>query len=214
MCNEKPAQLSRPVSLLLLLAYPFAVHVGVLTGVMWPALAILALLFLLPPLLQSPTLRVVRWLPLIILVVTGLLWLAPPSIDRVIYAPPLLITGLLLGLFARSLFPGNEPLVSRIARLMHEAPSAKLLRYTRGVTVGWVVFLTLMLLEVIGLGLFAPQEQWSLFTNFYNYLFMAGFFLLEFSLRRFFIDRAERLSLRQFLHRLITIDYRKLFWQQ
>ena len=134
--------------------------------------------------------------------------------NRVLYATPLLVIMLLLGLFGRSLLPGHEPLVSRIARIMHDAPSPELLRYTRAVTIGWVVFLALMLVEVIGLTLFATPEQWSLFTNFYNYVFMGIFFLLEFALRRFFIDPAERISFSHFFHRLVTIDYRKLFHQQ
>jgi len=212
--NEKRLQVSRPVSLLLLLSYPVAVHAGVLTGVMWPALAILALLFLLPPLLGSPPGRVLRWLPIIVLVVAGLIWLAPPAIDKVIYAPPLLITLMLFAVFSRSLLPGNEPLVSRIARVMHASPSTKLLRYTHAVTWAWAVFLAAMLLEVVALGLYASQEQWSLYTNFYNYLFMGGFFLLEFSLRRFFVDAGERMSLTQFFRRLFALDYRRLFRQQ
>lgn len=210
MCNEKPARAASRLSLLLLLAYPFTVHAGVLTGVMWPALVILALL-LLSSLVRTFSLRALRYTVLCLVLAGVLLWQAPATLEKVIYAPPLLVTTALLWIFARSLLPGNEPLVSRIARMMHTAPSDRLLRYTRAVTVGWVIFLALMVLEIVVLGVFATQELWSLFTNFYNYLFMAGFFLLEFSLRRFCVDAAERLAPGQFFRRLVSIDYRKVF---
>lgn len=208
--SEKLIRASRPVSILLLIAYPFAVHAGIVTGVIWPAIALIGVLLLW----QTPLLTTNRWIWAVLPIIGLLLWFMPQWQNTVLYAPPLLVILLLLGLFGRSLLPGHEPLVSRIARIMHDAPSIELLRYTRAVTVGWVVFLALMLLEVIGLTLFATPEQWSLFTNFYNYFFMGIFFLLEFALRRFFIDPTERISLPHFFHRLVTIDYRKLFRQQ
>lgn len=205
------ARITAPLSLLLLFAYPVSVHAGVLTGVMWPALAVLAALLVVPPLLSRPSLP--RFL--LLLLVAGVLWLAlhfaPQALQRVVYAPPLLITLFLLVVFGRSLMPGREPLISRIAHLMHDSPSKALLRYTRGVTIAWVVFLGAMLLEVIVLGLYAEPELWSLFTNFYNYLLMGLFFLLEFSLRRLFIAAEERMTMGQFFHRLVRIDYRQLF---
>lgn len=205
------ARIAGPLSLLLLFAYPVSVHAGVLTGVMWPAIAVLAALLVVPPLLRHPS---VPRLLLLLLVAGALslsLTLAPQAVQRVVYAPPLLITLFLLSLFGRSLLPGREPLVSRIVRLMHDTPSERLLRYTRGVTVAWVVFLAAMLLEVIALGLYAEPERWSLFTNFYNYLLMALFFLVEFSLRSFFIAAEERMTMVRYFHRLVRIDYRQLF---
>ncbi len=210
MDHEIQAQASLSVSLILFIAYPFIVHAGVLTGVSWPALALLTLLLIL----QFQPMRTLHQSLLAVSVALTLAWLVKDSADIVLYAPPLLIILLLLGLFTRSLLPGNKPLISRIAQLMHKEPSAELLRYTRAVTIGWVIFLSLMLLEVIGLTLFTSQEQWSLFTNFYNYLFMAVFFLLEFILRRFFVAPSERMSLRHFFYQLYSIDYRKLFRQQ
>ena len=208
MHHEKLIRAGRTVSLLLLLVYPFVVHTGILTDAIWPALAVLLMLVLI-----KPHFFFSRRVLLLFLPVAGiLLWLTPHTVYSVLYAPPLLITLLFLALFAESLMPGNEALVSRIARIMHETPSPQLLRYTHAVTVGWVVFLSLMLLEVIVLTLFATAKQWSLFTNFYNYFFIGLFFLVEFMLRRFFIDPAERISLAQFFHRLVTIDYRKLFF--
>lgn len=214
MCNEKLAQVARPVFLLLLVTYPLAVHAGVLTGVMWPAIAVLAGLILLPPLLLSfTTAHLLR----VVLIASGLalvLSSVPGTLERFVYAPPVLITFLLLSLFARSLMPGRQPLISRVALILHERPSAQLLRYTHRVTVAWVVFLSLILLEVVLLGLFASRELWSLFTNFYNYLLIMVFLLSEFYLRRFFISAGERMPMREFFRKLADLDYRKLLWQR
>lgn len=209
MNHEKSVRTSLSASLLLLIAYPFLVHVGVLTGVFWPALVNLILLFFL----QLQPWRTIYWVLLVLL--SGMVaWLTPRSAGMILYAPPILTIFLLFGIFFRSLLPGSDPLVSRIARLMHENPSTQLLQYTHAVTIGWVIFLLLMLVEVIALTLFAPQQQWSLFTNFYNYLFIVSFFFVEFLCRRFFVDPTERMSIKHFLSRLFSINYRKLFQQR
>lgn len=213
MCNDRLQPLARPVSLLLLASYPVTLHLGVLGGVMWPALAILAALFLLPPLLRRPTVGRLLWLVAGVVVLVLLFRLAPETVQTIIYAPPLLINLLLFLLFARSLLPGHEPFASHVARLLHDRPSQVLLNYTRTVTLAWAVFLAVILCEVIYLGLFASLELWSLFTNFYNYLFMGLFFLLEYSLRGFFVPSAERMPLREFFRRLSGIDLRIKFWQ-
>lgn len=214
MCNEKLAQAARPVFLLLLVTYPLAVHAGVLTGIVWPAIAVLAALILLPPLLLSFTpghlLRVIVIATFLALFLRSV----PEVAEGFVYAPPVLFTLLLLFLFARSLLPGRQPLISRIAWLLHERPSSQLLRYTHRVTVAWVVFLALILLEVVLLGMFASRELWSLFSNFYNYLLITLFLLTEFYLRRFFISPVERMSMREFFRKLADLDYRKLLWQR
>lgn len=206
-------QFVRPLSLLLLFAYPIAVHGGIITGVMWPALAVLLLLVMLPLLNGPPSPG--RLIGMVVIGVAAylLLQLSPPLMQKLIYAPPVLITLFLLLVFARSLMPGQRPLVTHIAFLLHDRPSPTVLRYTRGVTVAWVLFLAGMLAEVVYLGLYAEAETWSLFANFYNYLFIVLFFLCEFCLRRIFLSADERIPAPLFFRKLLHLDYRKLFWQ-
>lgn len=211
MCNERPTTFSRRLYLLLLPAYPIAVHIGVISGVMWPALALLLLLFILPLLTSYPPILQLLAIALFAVVSAFMFPHLPPEAGKLVYAPPLLMPLFLLLLFGRSLLPGRQPLVSRIALLMHEQPSRQLLRYTRAVTIAWVLFFAAMVLEVLYLGLYASDIDWSLFTNFYNYLFIVLFFLLEFLLRRWFVAGHERLSAAGFLRGLLRIDYRRLF---
>ncbi|MGM0593504.1 MAG: hypothetical protein ACQETD_03115 [Pseudomonadota bacterium] len=211
MRNERLAQAARPVSLLLLVSYPLSVHLGVLTGIMWPALAVLAALVLLPPLMLRP--GVARAVIFVAVFACGALFLqfAPQALLKVVYAPPVLLPLLLLWLFARSLRPGQEPFISRIARLMHSQPSARLLNYTRRVTLAWVFFLALLTVEAVWLGLYADRESWSRFTNFYNYLFMLAFFLLELLIRPLFVSPEERIPPLRFFRKLVSIEPRHLF---
>lgn len=97
--------------------------------------------------------------------------------------PVLLPFGLML-LFARSLLPGHVAVVSRIAETIDGALSAKALRYTRNVTIVWVMLFAALGLEGFWLALYAPVGMWSLFTNGLNYAALAAAFLIEFMLRR------------------------------
>jgi uncharacterized membrane protein len=209
VCNEKGHPAVRLISPLLLLSYPFAVHLGVLYGRFWPALLILLSLLLLPLWLQPSRAR--RWAGLAL---AGLLLLAvgltPFNGSQLLYLAPPAILLLMWVMFARTLLPGQTPLVTRIAELMHEAMTPRLRRYTRGVTWAWLGFFSALLLEVLWLSLYAAPERWSLYTNFINYLLVAGFFLLEFILRRFVLSPEERLGFIPFFRALARIDLRAL----
>jgi len=194
---------------LLLLSYPFAVHLGVLAGQLWPALLILLSLLLLP-LWQQPS-RARRWagVAAAALVIAAVV-LTPLREGQLLYLMPPAIILLLWVMFARTLLPGQTPLVTRIAVLMHDSLTPRLRRYTRVVTWAWLGFFSALLLEVLWLSFYADPERWSLYTNFINYLLVAGFFLLEFALRRFVLSAEERLGFLPFFRALARIDLRAL----
>jgi uncharacterized membrane protein len=209
VCSDKGRQAYGTASLLLLLAYPFAVHLGILHGPLWPALLIL-LTLLLAPLWQQPSRPLRLGASLAALSLLALLLFTPLEQRQLLYLAPPAIILLLWVMFARTLLPGQVPLVTRIAALMHERLSPRLERYTRAVTWAWVLFFSALLLEVVWLALYAVPATWSLFTNFINYLLVGGFFLLEFSLRRLVLPREERLGMLEFFRALAHIDYRSL----
>lgn len=94
--------------------------------------------------------------------------------------PHLAIYLLLLAWFGGSLRPGREPLVTYMARHVHETMSAELLAYTRRVTVAWCVFFLAMALMSTVLFLWSPIETWSLFANLLNMPLVAAMFLTEY----------------------------------
>ncbi|WP_233198815.1 MULTISPECIES: ketosynthase [Luteimonas] len=109
-------------------------------------------------------------------------------------------------IFARTLRPGVEPLITRIVTGIEgvgspEALAPDLRRYTRTLTAVWAAVLLAMaganlLLAMIAspggllesLGLRSPwpitREQWSLFANLLNYGVIGGFFGIEFMVRK------------------------------
>jgi uncharacterized membrane protein len=98
--------------------------------------------------------------------------------------PHLAIYLLLLAWFGGSLRAGREPLVTYMARHVHETMSAELLAYTRRVTAAWCVFFLAMALTSGALFVRAPAETWSLFANVLNMPLVAAMFVAEYLWRR------------------------------
>jgi len=145
----------------------------------------------------------------VILVLAIGLWSGGKQVN-VMYLPPVLINATLLMVFARTLLPGETPLVSRVASLWRGALDDAVARYTRRVTIAWVVFFAVMVAESIVLALFAPVYIWSLFTNFLNYLSVLFFFIVEYRLRFQFLPNHEHLEFRDFCRLLLSVDLRRI----
>lgn len=71
----------------------------------------------------------------------------------------------LLTLFAASLAPGREAIITIVARRSRGTLSDDLLRYTRLVTIAWCGFFAAQLAASLLLWLFAPLAWWSAFVN-------------------------------------------------
>ncbi len=71
----------------------------------------------------------------------------------------------LLVLFATSLAPGREAIITRVARWSRGVLSAELVGYTRRVTVVWCCFFAAQLGASALLGVLAPPPWWSGFIN-------------------------------------------------
>jgi uncharacterized membrane protein len=131
----------------------------------------------------------------VVLVVQG----APPV---PLMLPPVLIPVAIAWLFGRTLFPGEMPLIERIARVFHAplVPSPEILAYARRVTGAWVILLVSLAfmnavlfcnLEPGGLIAIAGFEPpwpvspaafaWLSSTG--TYLLIGGMFVAEFTVR-------------------------------
>ncbi|HYE37211.1 hypothetical protein [Methylocaldum sp.] len=104
--------------------------------------------------------------------------------DALIYFSPIGIGLILASLFLTTLAPGQEPLITRLARLERGVLPDDLRIYTRNLTCAWAIFFCLLILESVLLALFAPVKTFLLFTNTLNYLFVAAFFVTEYIYRR------------------------------
>jgi uncharacterized membrane protein len=185
------------------LGYPLLAHLAVLTHdrrLEW-----LALVWLLGIALSGALIQRRLWAWSALLAGTGLVYLLVMKGKGLyaLYIPPVAIPAALLMLFALSLRPGEIPLVTRIARLLHDGPFADdLVVYTRHVTQLWCGICAALLLSAVLLTLLAPIELWSLMTNVIHYVVLGAVFVLEYGYRRWRFSHHEHSGLFQYLRRL------------
>ena len=110
-------------------------------------------------------------------------WAAPPA-EWLLFIPPIVINLALAWVFGRTLVRGRIPLIARFAIIEQGTLSAELRTYTRTLTWLWTLLLIVAAALSLALALSGHRDAWSLFTNFLNYLLVAGLFLGEFAYRR------------------------------
>lgn len=101
--------------------------------------------------------------------------------------PHTLAYSALLTMFGVTLLPGREPVITALARKMHDTLSGEMVRYTRGVTWAWSCFFAAQLLTSLALFLLAPIAAWSLFVNVLNLPLIVLMFAAERPVRRLYL---------------------------
>lgn len=97
--------------------------------------------------------------------------------------------------FGRSLRPGRVPLCTQLADKVHGPLTALELRYTRGVTLAWVIFFLCNAAANFLLFEFAPLRVWSLFVNFCALPLILLMFAAEYAVRRRVLPQVQRSGL-------------------
>jgi len=100
----------------------------------------------------------------------------------------------LLAVFAATLRPGREALVSMLSRKMHGTLPPARAAYTRGVTWAWCGFFAAQLATSLALFLWAPIAVWSIFVNLLNAPLFVLMFLAEHACRQVCLADAPRYS--------------------
>jgi uncharacterized membrane protein len=107
-----------------------------------------------------------------------------------------LIYGMLLVVFARSLRPGGEALVTQIARRMRGGTLPDDLSvYTRRVTWAWALFCAVQLAISAALRVLAPRADWAIFVNLANLPLLAIMVAGEYAYRRWHFRHHPHVSL-------------------
>lgn len=218
---------------LLFLAYPVLSHVASLrdSGA-WAALALLSLvvLCLLVPLAQR---RAWAWLSVLI-AVPILIGIARSSFGwMLLLAPPVVFPLLVAWGFARSLLPGQTPLISRIVDALYQRaamPMTRALqRYTRRLTAAWAIVLTSLaglnlalamsavpngLLAAFGIQPWWPlsHEQWSWCANVADWGLIGGFFVLEYVVRGWIFPQRPYRNVFEFMRQMGQLGPK--FWRE
>jgi uncharacterized membrane protein len=107
----------------------------------------------------------------------------PPATRTLLLLPQLAICLGLAWMFGRTLLPGREPLVTRMARSVHGALPAAIVVYARNVTLAWTLFLSAMAVTSVLLYLLASLPLWSLFANVLFFPLVGLMFLAEYAYR-------------------------------
>jgi uncharacterized membrane protein len=94
--------------------------------------------------------------------------------------------------FGRSLRSGRVPLCTQLADRIHGPLSALELRYTRNVTIAWVIFFLVNVAVNFLLFEFAPLRTWSLFVNFLSLPLILLMFVAEYAVRRRVLPKVQR----------------------
>ncbi|HMB74985.1 MAG TPA: hypothetical protein VKN76_01205 [Kiloniellaceae bacterium] len=80
---------------------------------------------------------------------------------RLLLLPPLFVNAVLYYVFARSLLPGREALITGFHRHIHREVPAEVMRYTRRLTCLWVMFFGISLAFIMLLTQTAEPNGWT-----------------------------------------------------
>ncbi|MET0042631.1 MAG: hypothetical protein ABW100_03845 [Candidatus Thiodiazotropha sp. 6PLUC3] len=154
---------------LLALAYPLALHAGVVNKSLLAPSLILLMLLAVWGVLELLKGRLSGWL-IILFAAFGAAWLLiyRPDTVKLLQLPPIIINGSLFTLFTMTLLPGQTPLITRFAELMHKDErdlNDYERQYTRRVTLFWSLMFAFLTIESALLAHYASTETWSLITN-------------------------------------------------
>lgn len=167
----------RALGVALFLAYPATAHFA-RPGTAIALLATLGAYIAASILIRHPA----RWL--VAPLAASLFFLALPDAQWLLYLPPIAVNVGLCWLFGRTLVRRRVPLIARFALMEQGTLTGELAAYTRTLTWLWTLLFAGAALASLLLAVSGNRDAWSWFTNFVNYLLVAGLFLGEFLYRR------------------------------
>jgi uncharacterized membrane protein len=107
------------------------------------------------------------------------------SVSFVAYVPPLAAFGFMAYFFHRTLGPGAEPLITRVARTEHPDLPADMARYTRTLTRTWSLCFVLLFLAALLSAPVLTLGAWSRWVQGLGYLVPTALFLGEYAYRHY-----------------------------
>ena len=107
---------------------------------------------------------------------------------------------LLFATFARTLMPGQQPLCTQFAKIVHGTLSHEHIIYSRKVTVAWALFFVLIILISNGLFFFYPIKIWSIFVNFTYLPLVAIMFIAEYTIRLKVLPKDDKTNIMEAVH--------------
>ena len=114
------------------------------------------------------------------------------SMGFIAYAPPLAAFAFMAFFFYRTLRPGSEPLITRVARMEHPDLPPDMARHARLLTWAWSLCFVLLFVVALVLAPLLQLEVWSRWVHGLGYVIPAALFLGEYAYRHYrFRDRSH-----------------------
>lgn len=102
---------------------------------------------------------------------------------------------MLAAAFGVTLRTGRQAVCTRFAEMVHGDLAPEVVRYTRQVTLAWVIFFVAISLVSSMLFLFAPIGIWSVFANFLSFPLILLMFGVEYGVRLHKLPHQEKHSI-------------------
>ncbi len=129
-----------------------------------------------------------------------------PFLTFLAYLPPLFAFAFMAYFFQRTLRPGADPLITRVARKEHAVLPDEIARYTRTLTQIWALCFGALFLTILLLAFWMPLASWSRWAHGLGYVVPASLFVGEYVFRhRYFRDREHHGLLRLVANILVVI---------
>ena len=109
-------------------------------------------------------------------------------------------------LFATSLVENRVPLCTRIAALAHDPIEPKLGRYTRQVTVAWMIFFASNVCISAVLFAYAPIVVWSVYANVLDLPLVGLMFVAEYGMRHWLLPDMKHVSIFDSMRRYVHLS--------
>jgi uncharacterized membrane protein len=128
------------------------------------------------------------------------------SMVFIAYAPPLAAFAFMAFFFYRTLRPGSEPLITRVARKEHADLSPAIVRYTRMLTWAWSISFAVLFGLSLLLARVLAFDAWSRWVQGLGYLLPGAFFLGEYVYRHYCFPERTHGSLLLLISNILTVS--------
>jgi uncharacterized membrane protein len=185
---------------LAIIGYPVAMHV-LLTHPQWPAITLamglLPLAIVVLGLLKAGQLKFALLFIALLAVLIDNFWSTLLQRRDLIYLiQNASLDAMLAWIFARTLLPPHEALISQFAKRIHGADfTPAMATYTRQVTWAWALFFVAIAMISVLLFFTAPLSVWSFFVNVLPLPLLAAMFIAEYAARRYCLRDVQHVSI-------------------
>ena len=128
------------------------------------------------------------------------------SLQFIVYAPPLAAFLFMAFFFYRTLRPGSEPLITRVARMEHPDLPPDMARHARMLTWAWSLCFMLLFAVALLLAPLLPLDAWSRWVHGLGYVLPATLFVGEYAYRRHRFRGRQHSSLLVLIPNIVAVS--------